>query len=681
MAIQRWRGWCGLLLVCGVALADGPQDNLADKVRRIPPPGVPLTASDRQELEAATTALGLEIAELRSDLQGKAELLELLPDVQVYYNAVYYALKYHEFHNPYDKKKKPSEVAVARKLLEQGRERAKQLRAGQAPWTTAPGLIVRGYISKIDGSVQPYGLVVPKSYQAGSPRQHRLDIWFHGRGETLSELSFINGRQNSAGEFAPPHAFVLHPYGRYCNANHFAGEIDTLEALEHVQKHYSIDEDRVVVRGFSMGGAACWNFAVHYSSRWAAAAPGAGFSETPDFLLKFQGEKIEPNVWERKLLHWYDCTDWALNLANCPTVAYSGEIDKQKQAADIMAKALRDENIDLVHIIGPNTGHKYHPAAKVEISRRIDRLAARGRDAVPTTINLTTWTLLYPRMFWVQVEGLGKHWERARVRAEVSGDDSINVTTSNVTALTLDMPPGGCPLDATKVPHVDIDTQEIELRDNLIGSDRSWTVHLHKQGERWQVGKLEDGTLRKRPGLQGPIDHAFMDRFVMVRPTGKARHEQVGRWIDAEMQHAIEHWRRQFRAELLPKDDMQVSDEDIASSNLILWGDPAGNRILAKIADKLPIAWEEGTVRVGAQSFDANRHVPVLIYPNPLNPQKYVVLNSGFTFREYDYLNNARQIPRLPDWAVLDITQPRTSRQPAGIAAAGFFGERWEVTR
>ena len=36
-----------------------------------------------------------------------------------------------------------------------------QLAAGKAPWTTATGLVVRGYRSKIDGSVQPYGLVVP----------------------------------------------------------------------------------------------------------------------------------------------------------------------------------------------------------------------------------------------------------------------------------------------------------------------------------------------------------------------------------------------------------------------------------------------------------------------------------------------------------------------------------------
>ena len=52
---------------------------------------------------------------------------------------------------------------------------------------------------------------------------------------------------------------------------------------------------------------------------------------------------------------------------------------------------------------------------------------------------------------------------------------------------------------------------------------------------------------------------------------------------------------------------------------------------------------------VGKERYPAATHAPILIYPNPLNPKKYVVLNSGFTFREFDYLNNARQIPKLPD--------------------------------
>jgi hypothetical protein len=110
-----------------------------------------------------------------------------------------------------------------------------------------------------------------------------------------------------------------------------------------------------------------------------------------------------------------------------------------------------------------------------------------------------------------------------------------------------------------------------------------------------------------------------------------------------------------------------------------LFGDPQSNQVLAKIADKLPIKWTKDGIKVGEQTFAADSHVPALIYPNPLNPDRYVVLNSGFTFREYDYLNNARQVAKLPDYAIVDISKPVTSRAPGGIALAGFFTERWAL--
>lgn len=669
MAVRKL-AFVALLVFLGQALADGPGDNLPDKVRRIPPPGVAVPDTDKAELQAGIDELGKEIAALRSSLKGK--LAELLPDVQVYHNAVRYALQHNEFYNA-------KEIPVAKALLKQGMERAQALKQGKAPWTTATGLVVRGYVSKIDGSVQPYGLVVPVSYTPPTPYQFRLDCWFHGRGENLSELSFIQGRQSSPGQFAPAHTFVLHPYGRYCNANKFAGEIDLLEAIEHVKKHYSIDEHRVSVRGFSMGGAACWQFAVHYPDRWFAAAPGAGFSETADFLKVFQNEAVKPAWYEQKLWHWYDCTDYALNLFNCPTVAYSGEIDKQKQAADMMEKALAKEEIRLIHIIGPKTAHSYHPESIKEINRRMDALADMGRDTLPSEVRFTTWTLRYNKAFWLQLDGLDQHWEQARVDAQMFGEeDGPQLTTKNVSALTLDFGPGRSPYEVTKKPKATIDDQTLTCPSSF--SDRSWTVHFRKVNGVWRVvEKVDDGTLRKRPGLQGPIDDAFMDSFLMVKPTGKPLNEKVGKWVEAEQAHAIEHWRRQFRGEARVKNDDAITDADIADHNLVLWGDPASNKILAKIADKLPIQWDAKVIAADKDRFDPARHVAVLIYPNPLNPKRYVVLNSGFTFREYDYLNNARQVPKLPDYAVIDVDVPVSSRTPGGIATAGFFDEQWKL--
>src|SRR5207302_4482698 len=53
-----------------------------------------------------------------------------------------------------------------------------------------------------------------------------------------------------------------------------------------------------------------------------------------------------------------------------------------------------------------------------------------------------------------------KHWERARVNAQIAGDAAVNVETANVAAFSLEMGPGGCPLDGSRKPVVTIDRSE-----------------------------------------------------------------------------------------------------------------------------------------------------------------------------------------------------------------------------
>jgi hypothetical protein len=650
----------------GAALADGPADNVPEKVRAVPPPGIVVPPADRTALEQGLADLSRDIDGLRSSPRA-----DLLPDVIIYQKAVAYALQNGEFFNPRD-------VDRAKVLIQHGRERAAQLAQGQAPWLHQPGPSARGYVSKIDGSVQPYGLFLPPSYRENSPHVWRLDTWFHGRGETLSEVNFVADMERSGGPFVRPHTFTVQPYGRYCNANKLAGEVDLHEAIADIKKRYRIDPDRIVVRGFSMGGAACWQFAAHNASDWAAAAPGAGFSETPEFLRVFQKEDVQPTWWERKLWQMYDCHAYADNFYNLPTVAYSGENDNQKQAADVMARELGKRGIDLVHVIGPKTGHSYHPSSVPIINGLIDGIADRGRDPLPRRVKLQTPTLKFNRQAWVVVDGMGRHWEPGRVDAEILDGRSVTVRTENVTALSLEMPPGACPLPNDRAPQVTLDGARLSAAPVL--SDRSWSAHFRREGSRWKaVPSAGTGDLRKIHDLQGPIDDAFMDSFMIVRPTGTPSAPGTAKWVDAELAHAITEWRRQFRGDARIKNDVDVTDADIAAHNLVLWGDPGSNRLLARVAGKLPIQWSASEVTVGAHRYPAATHAPVLIYPNPLNPTRYVVLNSGFTFREYDYLNNARQVPRLPDWAVVDTTTPPNPRWPGKIVDAGFFGERWEL--
>ncbi|MEY4324080.1 MAG: hypothetical protein RIS24_251 [Verrucomicrobiota bacterium] len=656
-------------------LADGPSDNSSETVRRVPPVGIAISESIRQELSAEAKMLEANLAEARLRWSRNPHQLRHWADIAIFGKSVDWALRYQEIF-------KTNEVDSARLQLKTATDRLQVLDKGQAPWTDVPGPTVGGYMSRIDGSVQPFGLVIPHGWHPNSSRQWRLDFWFHGRGETLSELAFIADRMKNIGEFSPPDTFVLHLYGRYCNGSRFAGETDFWEAFEEVRRRYPIDENRLIVRGFSLGGASAWHFAVHHAARWAAAAPGAGFSETAEFLRVFQQEQLRPALWEQKLWRLHDATANAVNVSMVPLIAYSGEEDRQIQAAEAMRAALRAEGMELTHLIGPKTGHKYEASAKAELNRRLDALAAVGRTRVPREVRMVTHSLRYPQMAWVTVDALTEHWEPGRVTAQLpDGDRLLRVEADGVEALTLEFGPGDAPFPVhqpVRVAFAGTDNTVI-LESTRPGTDRSWKASFHRKNGVWRTGPDLTAGLRKRHGLQGPIDDAFMDSFMMVLPTGTPLNTAAGNWVKSESTRAIEHWRRHYRGDARQKSDKDVSEADIRDHNLVLWGDPSSNQLLAKLASSLPIRWEKDRIVVGEQAFATDTHVPILVFPNPLNPTRYVVLNSGFTFRDYDYLNNARQTPKLPDWAIINLRQAPNARTPGGISAAGFFGERWEL--
>ncbi|MAS96557.1 MAG: hypothetical protein CMO55_25490 [Verrucomicrobiales bacterium] len=665
-------------LLVSPVFADGPEDNKPENVRQIPPPGIEVPAEKKAALKKGLNELKSSLDAIRKDEKASQIAKTYLPDAEACYKAVHDALKHNEFF-------KPNEIDFAIELLKLGKERAAQLKQGKAPWLTQTGNVFRGYRSKIDGSIQPFGLEIPSNYTFSGKDEWRLDFWFHGRGEKLSEVSFLQQRHNgSGGKISPKDTIVLHPYARYSNANKFAGEEDLFEALAVAKQDYRIDENRILVRGFSMGGAACWQFAVHYAGQWAAASPGAGFSETPDFLKTFQGEDLKPSWWEKKLWRWYDATDWAVNLSNTPTIAYSGEEDKQKQAADMMVAATQEEGLNLVHLIGPGMGHKYHPDTLAEIESRLDSIATVGRDPYPEKVRFQTYTLRYNRMKWVQVDGLAEHWEPGRIRATLSPKEGVDLFVKGITAFSLHFPAGTCPIDPVNViPNLTINGDH--YRAPKPWSDRSWTVWCQQKEGKWELSDkpfpTKKGALTKQHNLQGPIDDAFTDSFMFVSPSGKPQVDLIGEWTNAERNRAIDHWRKQFRGDARVKKDSDVNDADIASNNLVLWGDPASNNLIAKVIKDLPIDWKPDGLTVAGKKYDPKFHTVALIYPNPLNPERYVVLNSGFTYREYDYLNNARQTSKLPDWAVIDLRKKPDTRYPGKVVAAGFFDENWKFKK
>ena len=411
----------GLLAIgCVAAGADEPPRRQTVQVqieRRVPPPGIELDAAVKQKITA-------RLATLRKSAMGR-QSHPLFPDVDIYLKAVSLALENGEFYRPQD-------GDAALQLLDAASDRLQQLAAGKSPWRRRRGLVVRGFRSEIDGSPQPYGLDIPAELDLQRPVP--VVVWLHGRGDKTTDLHFIRQRATRAGPVRRDDAIVIHPFGRQCIGYKSAGETDVLEAIEHLATQYPVDRDRIALMGFSMGGAGAWHLGAHFAGRWCALSPGAGFAETAEYN-RLQAADY-PRPIEQQLWGQYDAPCYVRNLFNIPrVVAYSGELDRQIQAARVMERAYWAEGRALEHRIGAGMGHKYHPQTLAAIQERITEALRTGRETTPKTIHLQTRTLKYSRQRWVEATGLGQHWKDSRIDAAITGSRQVSVATKNIRRL------------------------------------------------------------------------------------------------------------------------------------------------------------------------------------------------------------------------------------------------------
>src|SRR5262245_22386840 len=108
------------------------------------------TAGERATIEQETRRLADAIAGLPADTPRDA-----LADVAVFHRAAVSVVKLGEFYEPGD-------VATTLRVLERGRERARQLAGGKRPWVSAPGTFALGFVSRVDDTSQPCAVVVPE---------------------------------------------------------------------------------------------------------------------------------------------------------------------------------------------------------------------------------------------------------------------------------------------------------------------------------------------------------------------------------------------------------------------------------------------------------------------------------------------------------------------------------------
>ncbi|HWE49165.1 MAG TPA: alpha/beta hydrolase [Bryobacteraceae bacterium] len=659
-----------------------PSVSMAQRGPAAPPPQ--LTPEQKSQYQARIDALDAMVKSFRAARVNE----DLIADVDIYAKAGKWLLEFPQgFANA-------QAITNYLAVLDQGLERGKLLQQGQSPWVAEKGRKVLGYYSPLDGSVQPMGVTIPDSYDASKP--DRLYVWLHGRNNGLTEANFINGFKNAprfpnTAYTADVGQLTLDCYGRGNNANHQAGEVDIFEGITAMQRRFKIDPDRVILRGFSLGGAAAWHIALQYPDRWAAAEVGAG---TYPGRLMYAAAPFPP--YQNGPLHIYEnIIEWALNAYNLPLAGHDGDADDQvatvgaprgsaptpnrgqlesslRVRAQLAKEGFPSEGPEGnwtvpgtrdIFLISSNTKHGVNQEVKTRLDAFLKQYGDEGRKD-PDHIKFVTYTTRYNQCFWISLDGLDKLYERAEVDAQrTDAGQHYQIATKNLARLTL--------RETSQASSIQIDGQTLKVRP-------SPEIVIEKTAGNWKLAKSAKWTgLHKTHGLQGPIDDAFLDPFLLVRPTGTPWNAAAHAYALRMLEHFDREWTMNYRGHPRIKDDKDVPPADFANYNVVLFGDPGSNSWIAKMHSKLPLKWTKEAIAVGGQSFPAAENLPVLAYPNPLSPSHYVVLNTGLTISDQDY-NGDYAMPRFGDIAVLKIKDPAA---PPEIAWAALFDQSWQLPK
>ena len=428
---------------------------------------------------------------------------------------------------------------------------------------------------------------MPENYDPGKPT--RLYVWLHGRQNNTTETEFIYGHLNRKGAGNPPVAdqgqIQLDCFGRINGAGwHWAGEMDVFDSIAAVKKRFNIDDKRIILRGFSQGGEGAWHISLHHPDRFAAAEIGAGtVSRTAQQHPEFKPYQLAT------LRIWENISEWALNIHNLPLAGHDGETDLGQLESSLRARAqlekegfpsvgdpdyLRSQGAPGLWMQSRATGHGTSPLVRQRLDAFLKEHGDKGQTS-PDHIRFLTYTTRYNRSYWVLVDGLTQHYERAEVDAQRNeGGATYDIKTKNLTRLVL--------RETEQAREIKIDGQTLKVKSGP-------EITLDRSGSKWKVVRNgPESGLHKTHALQGPIDDAFLDPFLMVRPTGKPWNEEVNQQALRTMARFDRMWGRFFRGHQFVKDDKDVTEADFAKYHIVLFGDPGSNKWIAK---RRPLAY------------------------------------------------------------------------------------------
>jgi pimeloyl-ACP methyl ester carboxylesterase len=505
----------------------------------------------------------------------------------------------------------------------------------------APGeTVTRYYRSDTDGSVQPYTVRLPRGYDPA--KKYPVVVQLHGTNfhEVLSGYrTTYHMIQDSQWTEPDLQVIYLRSMGGPTTFYQGMGEVDVLKGISEMKRLFSVDPDRVYIMGHSMGGAGSYTVGLHYPDRFGGImafdpAMGGHAAQIPDDLPKWMLPQVAI-VSPPKLFP---------NGRNVDVFFKNAGAGIQRNSTEFADGIVAQGGFATTEVL-PGMPHSF--GGMYPNAAWVTEVILHPAKHDPAEVKFYTNTLQYNQAYWVTIDRLTHHNADATVTATYK-DGSLHVTTSNIDALTFrtkDIPaPKG-----SKIA-VSVDGHAVET------GTLSDVAHLSKAGGQWKAGEWPSTGLVKRHGLQGPIGDAFNSRFLAVYGEGD-------RDLAIAELDAIRNPQGPFdiHGDFPMKAAAKVTREDIASSNLILFGTPESNAVVKRIAASLP----SGMAQPGT----------IFIYPNPESPAHYVVVwNAKLLSAPGKGLFGGWIMPLnlLPDYVQVKDGQ---------VLSGGFFDNEWKTGR
>jgi len=549
---------------------------------------------------------------------------------------------------------------------------------------------IETFISEIDGSCQYYAVSPPLDYSPDST--YALIMTCHGAGVKAFGLVKSYIRKDWAFVVAPTNrrrfGFDWQDWGR----------LDFFEVLNRVKERFKIDTNRIYLTGHSMGGHGVWHIGLSHPDVFAGMAPSAGWTNfrlyVPWFLQK---AKIfaEPQLikFRDMVLREDACMPFLENAYNLPIYILQGGADDNVPPIQsrLFVKGLNALGYEFVYneVVGKKHWWDFDTTPGidcVDLKEMMDFLKAKTRDPYPQKIVFRTTDIGHSnRCYWIEIDEQEELYKDSRVIAEVVGKKSIMDPWEYGEAVATEL----------KIELVNVARFTIFLNDSLVSPGlvnlvingqnitfeyrKECRLSFRKTGDKF-LWATDEVLTTKRPGVYGPIKRAYFSPFVLIYGTTGDALSTEHNFELARLQAYFWWYRANGFVRILP--DTEVTREIIENYNLILFGNAVTNSVLKWINHRLPLRIEKGSVIVGDRILTQKDLCLIEIYPNPLNPEKFVLLYAPTTKKAEEIMGMFIPLyagAGLPDFVVYDRSVLKYGW--AGVKAAGFFDKNWEPDR